>query len=104
MASPFPGVDPFLEMNPIFQELHTQMLAEIQAMLQPQLRPKYVARLERHLSEGSDWDAPPGSISLERKEPDITTVTRSAGRSHAGSSDIPARPAASMVEEWDADE
>src|ERR1700693_1602263 len=52
MPSPFPGMDPFLEQNPIFQELHTQMLAEAQAQLQRQLRPKYVARLERHLSEG----------------------------------------------------
>jgi hypothetical protein len=51
MPSPFPGMDPFLETNPIFQELHKQMLAEMQAMLQPQLRPKYVARLERHLSK-----------------------------------------------------
>src|SRR4051794_38425520 len=53
MPSPFPGMDPFLETNPIFQELHTRMLTEMQALLQPQLRPKYVARLERHLSEGS---------------------------------------------------
>jgi hypothetical protein len=44
-------MDAFLETNPLFQELHTQMLAQMQAMLQPQLRPKYVARLERHLSE-----------------------------------------------------
>src|SRR5207244_12246581 len=67
MPSPFPGMDPFLETNPIFQELHTQMLAEMQALLQPQLRPRYVARLERHLSEGSVWDAPQGTISLDRK-------------------------------------
>lgn len=40
MHSPFPGMGPFLETNPIFQELHTQMLAEMQALLQPQLRPK----------------------------------------------------------------
>src|ERR1700694_5500813 len=46
MPSPFPGMDPFLETNPIFQELHTQMLAQMQALLQPQLRPKYVARME----------------------------------------------------------
>src|SRR5438045_2362170 len=46
MPSPFPGMDPFLETNPIFQELHTQMLAEMQALLQPQLRPRYVARLQ----------------------------------------------------------
>src|SRR5262249_55152614 len=51
MPSPFPGMDPFIEANPLFQELHTQMLAEMQALLQPQLRPKYVARLERHGSE-----------------------------------------------------
>src|SRR5215470_14992716 len=74
MPSPFPGMDPFLETNPIFQELHTQMLAQMQALLQPQLRPKYVARLERHLSEGSVWDAPQGTLSLERKEPDVSAV------------------------------
>lgn len=45
MPTPFPGMDPFLEANPLFQELHTQILAEMQALLQPQLRPKYVARL-----------------------------------------------------------
>src|SRR6266540_3487327 len=81
MPSPFPGMDPFLETNPIFQELHTQMLAEMQALLQPQLRPKYVARLERHLSEGSVWDAPQGAVSL-----------------------MLAQPAASATEQLDADE
>src|SRR5438270_9106224 len=58
MPSPFPSMDPFLEANPIFQELHTQMLAEFQAQLQPQLRPKYVARLERHLSENQPLEEP----------------------------------------------
>src|ERR1700674_1517644 len=103
MPSPFPGMDPFLEMNPIFQELHTQMLAEMQAVLQPQLRPKYVARLERHLSEGSVWDAPQGVLSLERKEPDVTIASRSAGRKHAGSTATLARPAVSAGEKLDAD-
>ena len=97
-------MDPFLETNPIFQELHTQMLAEMQALLQPQLRPKYVARLERHLSEGSVWDAPQGTISLERKEPDVTIVNRSASGEHTGSTAVLARPAASAAEELDADE
>src|ERR1700730_13794326 len=83
MPSPFPGMDPYLENNPIFQELHTQMLAEAQAQLQPQLRPKYVARLERHLSEGSVWDMNGGYVSLEGKEPDLTVaaVTEQAARS-----------------------
>src|SRR3954463_11620312 len=101
MPSPFPGMDPFLEANPIFQELHTQMLAEMQALLQPQLRPKYVARLERHLSEGSTWDGLGGAVSLERKEPDVTIIRRSAGPPHTGSTAILAQPAARAVEELD---
>src|ERR1700720_1407079 len=104
MPSPFPGMDPFLETNPIFQELHTQMLAEMQALLQPQLRPRYVARLERHLSEGSVWDALQGAVSLERKEPDLTIVSRSAGRKHTGSTVMLAQPAASTPEELTEDE
>src|SRR5437660_7713266 len=104
MPSPFPGMDPFLEKNPIFQELHPQMLAEMQALLQPQLRPKYVARLERHLSEGGVWDAPHGTISLERRQPDVTAVRRSGDRKHTGSTAVLARPAASAAEELDADE
>src|SRR5437016_430475 len=104
MPSPFPGMDPFLETNPIFQELHTQMLAEMQAVLQPQLRPKYVARLERHLSEGSVWDAPPGAISLERKEPDVTILRRTTAGRHTGSTAVLARPAASAAEALGADE
>jgi Protein of unknown function (DUF4058) len=104
MPSPFPGMDPFLEINPIFQELHTQMIAEMHALLQPQLRPKYIARVERHLSEGSVWDAPQGTVSLERKEPDVTILNRSAGRKHKGSTAVLAQPAASTEEELDADE
>jgi hypothetical protein len=80
-------MDPFLETNPIFQELHTQMLAEMQALLQPRLRPKYVARLERHLSEGSVWDSPQGAL-----------------RNHTGSTAVLAQPAASAAEDLEADE
>jgi hypothetical protein len=97
-------MDPFLETNPIFQELHTQMLAEMQALLQPQLRPRYVARLERHLSEGSVWEPPQGAVWLERKEPDITVVSRSLGRKHTGSTAVLARPTVSVGEELDHDE
>lgn len=101
MPSPFPGMDPFLETNPVFEELHTQMLAEMQALLQPQLRPKYVARLERHLSEGSVWGA---GVTLEGKEPDVTVLHRSARRHARGSTAVLAEPAARAVEELDADE
>jgi hypothetical protein len=97
-------MDPFLETNLIFQELHTQFFAEMQAVLQPQLRPKYVARLERHLSEGSVWDAPQGGVTLERKEPDLTLLSRPPGRTHGGSTAVLAHPAVSAPQELDADE
>src|SRR5436853_6513457 len=74
MPSPFPGMDPFLEKNPAFHELQTQFLAEAQRLLQPQLRPRYLARLERHLSEGNTWEGDGGVISLagaiEELDPD----------------------------------
>jgi hypothetical protein len=68
-------MDPFLEKNPIFHEIHTQILSEAQRRLQPQLRPKYVARLERHLSEGGAWGLELDAGSLDRKEPDISIAT-----------------------------
>src|SRR3954447_2829858 len=104
MPSPFPGMDPFLETNPIFQELHTQMLSQMQALLQPQLRPRYVARLERHLSEGSVWDAPAAMVSLDRREPDITIASLTAVGRHAESTATLARPAVSVGQTLDPDE
>jgi Protein of unknown function (DUF4058) len=92
-------MDPFLEQNPIFQELHTQMLAEAQAQLQPQLRPKYIARLERHLSEGGVWDLEVGVSSLEGKEPDITIARGSTTQSSQASTAVLATPTASATEE-----
>ncbi len=103
MPSPFPGMDPFLEKNPIFHELHIQMLSEAQALLQPQLRPKYVARLERHLTEGSVWDAPSDVISLSGKEPDLT-VAATSPVAELGSTAVLPSPTATADEELDADE
>jgi hypothetical protein len=61
------------------------MLAEMQGLLQPQLRPKYVARLERDLSEGG-------------------IASRAAGRKHTGSTAVLARPAVSVGQELEVDE
>jgi len=41
MPSPFPGMDPFLETNPIFQELHTQMLAEMRRLFRSPIRRQF---------------------------------------------------------------
>jgi len=98
MPSPFPGMDPFLEKNPIFQELHTQFLAEAQALLQPQLRPKYVARLERHLTEGAAWGLELEGGSLEGKEPDLVVVRGPHGGPAPSEAAVLARPSATQIE------
>ncbi len=104
MPCPFPGMDPFLETNPIFHELHTQILAESQARLQPQLRPKYIARLERHLSEGSVWELEVGVTSLEGRELDVTIVTGKEAPFPASSTAVLARPTADCHQELEPNE
>ncbi len=105
MPSPFPGMDPYVEINPLFQEIHTQILSHAQVLLQPQLQPKYVARLERHLSEGSVWDPPGSMVSLAGKEPDISIARLAADgpSSSPGNAHVLA-PTASLVEELEPDE
>jgi len=102
MPSPFPGMDPFLEKTPIFHELHTQMLADMQSQLQLQIRPKYVARLERHLSEGSVWGL--DIETMDRKEPDVAIVKGESGRSPSPPRLIVKEAAAVAIEELTAEE
>lgn len=45
MPSPFPGMDPYLEERAIWPDVHASLITYIREALQPQLRPKYVARI-----------------------------------------------------------
>ena len=107
MRSPFPGMDPFVEKNPVFHEIHTQFLTHAQIQLQPQLRPKYIARLERHLSEGSVWGYEPQMISLDGKEPDLTVAHNGPPINNGGeveSTAVLAAPTATRTEILDEDD
>ncbi len=46
MASPFPGMDPYLE-GDLWQEFHDRLANQISTQLLPQLQPKYVALLSK---------------------------------------------------------
>lgn len=46
MPSPFPGMGPFLEDPAGWPNLHVNLITEIQAVLNRQLRPNYYARAE----------------------------------------------------------
>lgn len=45
MPSPFPGMDPYLEERSIWPDVHSSLISYIREALQPQVRPKYVARI-----------------------------------------------------------
>ena len=50
MPSPFPGMDPYLE-GSLWPDLHAALATHIRQQLVPQLRPRYIARLEIYLVE-----------------------------------------------------
>ena len=56
MPSPFPGMDPYIESPSRWGDFHTQMMADIRALLNPLLRPNYVVRIEErvYISEETD--------------------------------------------------
>lgn len=45
MASPFPGMDPYLEERALWPDVHSSLIAYTREALQPQIRPKYIARI-----------------------------------------------------------
>lgn len=45
MPSPFPGMDPYLEARAVWPDVHASLITYIREALQPQIRPKYVARI-----------------------------------------------------------
>lgn len=45
MPSPFPGMDPYLEARNIWPDVHASLITYIREILQPEIRPKYVARI-----------------------------------------------------------
>ncbi|MBI3960770.1 MAG: DUF4058 family protein [Chloroflexi bacterium] len=45
MPSPFPGMDPYLENPALWPDIHSSLIAYIREELQPQVRPKYIARI-----------------------------------------------------------
>ncbi len=45
MPSPFPGMDPYLEEPTLWPDVHSSLITYIREVLQPRLRPNYVARI-----------------------------------------------------------
>jgi hypothetical protein len=56
MPSPFPGMDPYLETPDLWPDVHHGFINEIQKAINPQITPKYVARVEIRDYVESDAD------------------------------------------------
>ena len=49
MPSPFPGMDPYLEHTARWSDMHQRLIAYMSEWLRPQLRPKYLARIDERI-------------------------------------------------------
>jgi hypothetical protein len=65
MASPFPGMDPYLE-GEDWTSFHTYLATEIARQLTPLLRPKYVALPQKRFDVVED-----GALTIESLYPDV---------------------------------
>ena len=70
MASPFPGMDPYLE-GYLWPDVHSALASKIRQQLVPLLRPRYTARLEVYVTEDN---APEGEIGIIY--PDVQVMER----------------------------
>src|SRR5437879_403711 len=49
MPSPFPGMNPYLEQEEVWQDFHQSFIPRVRAVLAEQVRPAYVVKVEEHL-------------------------------------------------------
>lgn len=74
MPSPFPGMDPFIEAQ-VWEDFHLGLIAGIKEALVPQVRPRYVVRVERRVylehapEERADFISPDVMVLEWSREP-----------------------------------
>ncbi len=49
MPSPFPGMDPYLEQEPIWHDFHERFLPVAAAQLSAQVLPRYIVLIDEHV-------------------------------------------------------
>lgn len=90
MPSPFPGVDPFIE-GQTWQDFHGAFLEMVREVMVPQVRPRYVVKVEEYVFVAAGDDG-------EREEPrgpDVTVALargKANGKRHGGAAAVALRP------------
>ncbi len=91
MPSPFPGMDPYIERPEIWPDFHNQLIASVKALLQPLLRPRYVALSEDRLFV----------VESDRPiRPDVAVLRTSSNRPSAGATAVLEADAPAVFELW----
>lgn len=79
MASPFPGMDPYLENTYAWQGFHNLFVALLCEAVQPLLPQNYVATVELRIYIDQDADYLTGRRSTEPRYPDLEVTSRRVG-------------------------
>jgi len=75
MLSPFPGMDPYLEDRSLWPDVHSSLITYIREILQPQIRPKYVARIGERIEVASlQKGYIPDVLIVQPPRPPATTI------------------------------
>ena len=86
MPSPFPGMDPYVEMQE-WSDFHAMVMTVVRELLTPQIRPRYIARVERRVYLEKPFDAPGQVIAdmaiLERRDNSPASQDPAASRQSA---------------------
>jgi uncharacterized protein DUF4058 len=90
MPSPFPGMDPYLESQPFWSDLHGSMLSAIKAQLQERLPRKYSVWSDTYV-----WLHEP-DFETRRSKPDNFVTAHRHTRKNGGTVTLPA-PATSIL-------
>jgi hypothetical protein len=83
MPSPFPGMDPYLETPDLWPDVHHGLIGQIQAELNPLIKPHYVARVELRVYI-SDEDDPGRKALIPDLRVETSPVPRSGKRAVNG--------------------
>jgi hypothetical protein len=62
MASPFPGMNPYLEHPDFWVEVHNRLIVAISDVLVPQVRPKYRVAIEKRIYQINQTDGDSGVL------------------------------------------
>jgi hypothetical protein len=81
MPSPFPGMNPYLEREGVWQDFHVKFLTAINERLVPQVRPRYIVKLEEHIYI---HELPPEPRRFAGRADLSVASHRAALRGHAG--------------------